>query len=121
MRIQWLCSVSGGFYLIFSPPIGDQSDIMLGVLYAAVQEVQAPSEAADALNRFQSGGPEKGQALNAYFYGRKFSCHPSEYLLMEPLLFSLNTFVNQVGSEYEAEEFEKNKRKNKAASWGASR
>ena len=40
---------------------------------------------------------------------------------MEPFLFSLNTFVNQVSSEYEAEEFEKSKRENKAAGWGRRR
>ena len=42
-------------------PIEDQSDIMLNVLYSAVQEVQAPAEAADALNRFQNGSRKRGR------------------------------------------------------------
>ena len=42
-------------------PIEDQSDIMLNVLYSAVQEVQAPTEAADALNRFQNGSRKRGR------------------------------------------------------------
>lgn len=42
-------------------PIEDQSDLMLGILYNAVVKVQAPSDAADALNQFQNGGRKRGR------------------------------------------------------------
>ena len=59
--------------------------------------------------------------LNSYYYGKTFHCDPSHYLLMDPSLFALNSFVHRIGNEHEHEEHEKRMNESKAKGWGKRR
>lgn len=57
----------------------------------------------------------KNQVLSAHFMCKEYGGRPADDVLGDPFKFAVNNLVGCIGTQYENEEAEKRKKKNKAA------